>query len=662
MSTLFRVEALELRTNKSRHDRRTFRKGLNLLIGDPGSGKSTLIELIRFALGMKAQQTPVVEHSVHQVSVEIVAGDHRLRLTREVVTPANVEVHDLVTQETLGEFPVESNDDQVCIGTALLKWLGVPADVEVTVHNRRKVLTFEHVWEYMHVPQLEIDHSIARHDATSLTAQRKRVFELLFGLVDEPLTELEKSIDLAKNRRRKAKGHLQGVEALVELSNLPTRVDLVSELAEAKRRRQQLLQINERLRSSLGAHDDRIVALRGLLTTTRNTIARTDEALLRVEETQRQRRARSEELAAALARLDRVRTANTILAPIEFSQCPRCLQALDEHRSDPGACRLCLQPVSEEETPRSRKRDRGRSNDLDRLPLAVPGEATAQENQLSDQREEIRLLLERGELERDTLQRYRGEVVAGFRELEEELDLLTSRLGFPGSEELARVAEQLARAEAEVERIDALLTTIDHAESFITKSKVAHEEWVEAKRQLRTHRDHLRSTAETLFSALTHIYDRLLRDFAAPNVREAFIDSKNFLPYIDDKRFDTVSISGGNRVPFIVGYWLTLQSEALNSPQYPYPGFLILDSPQKSLGPLQELSKNMYRQIQAMAAEREETLQVFVLDTNLPTGFTPAHDPIQLTYDNPGIRSIDHPGPTTVRTVEGERIEDPGTE
>lgn len=643
MSILFRVEALELHTDKGEPDRRTFSKGLNLLIGDPGSGKSTIIELIRFGLGLKAQRTPVVERWVSQVIVDIVAGDHRLGLSRSVRTPGTVEVTDLDTQEGLGEFPVSPGDDEVGIGTALLRWLGIPSDVEVTVQGRRSVVTFAHVWEYMHVPQFEIDHSIARHDSTGHSTRRKRVFELLFGLVDGRLITLEREVDEVKGKRRQAEALLQGVEALIQRTELPPREDLVGELSEAERHHQQLLRANDRMRSTLGAHDDGIVTLRGLLTTTRNTLARTDEALERLAQTQQRRRTRSEELAAALARLDRVRVANDLLAPIEFSQCPRCLQEIHENRTDPGACRLCLQEIPEEEVRRPSKRRRGKRSGPDRLPLAVPGEATAQEAQLADQREEIRLLLYQGDQEKESLQRYRGELLAELRALEVELDLLTSGLGFPGSEELARLAEQLAIATAEINRITALISTADHARSFATACETADDEVGVAQGELNRYQEHLDSTSSGLFDDLTNIYDELLKDFATPNVRKARIDSEDFLPYIDDKKFDSVSISGGNRVPFIVGYWLALQAEALSSPRYPFPGFLILDSPQKSLGPLQELSKNMYGHIQGMATQREETLQIFVLDTDLPEGFTPFREPIRLSYENPGITSIRNP-------------------
>ncbi|GAB2500791.1 AAA family ATPase [Nocardiopsis aegyptia] len=663
MSTLFRVEALDLHTEQSTSDRREFTTGLNLIIGSPGSGKSTMIELIRFGLGMRAQRTPVVEGSVRRVSVEIVAADRRLRLSRSVHTPGVVFVEDLDTQEDLGEFPVAPEDERVRVGTALLRWLGIPADVEVNVNGRRKVLTFDHVWEYMHVPQLEIDHSIARHDAASLTPRRKRVFDLVFGLIDERFQELDDRVAHAKAKHREARGRLEGVEAFAERADLPSPSELEDELREAERQRHRVTRALERLRSSLGARDDRVVALRGMLSSTQNAVSTANEALRLLDQTQRQRRDRLDELTASLTRVRRVRSADTFLSPIEFSQCPRCLQSLDEHRSSPGTCRLCLQPEPGTEVTRAPRAGHRHGDGQDALPLAVPDEAGPQELQLSDQLDEIRILLERGEQERRVLESHRDELYEGLHELEEEVRLLTAALGFPGSEELARVSEEVARAEAEAERISSLIRTVQHMASFTAESSAAETALRSAREELQHHQDHLRRTSRGLFADLTTLYADLLRDVNAPNVRDALIASDDYLPYIDGKKFDAVSISGGNRVPFIVSYWLALHSVALTSPNYPLPGFLVLDSPQKSLGPLQELSKNMYRLIQAMAEERDETFQVFVLDTDLPSDFTPDQDPLWLDYDHPGIRSIRHPGPThPLRTLEGERVDDTGAD
>src|SRR5699024_9011463 len=117
--------------------------------------------------------------------------------------------------------------------------------------------------------------------------------------------------------------------------------------------------------------------------------------------TQRRRRTRSEALTAALTGMNRTRTAHALPAPIEFDRCPRCLQALAEHRAEPGTRLLCLQDTSEEEPDRSRRGSRSCDDDQGQLPFSIHGEDPAQKHQLDHQRENIRLLLEQGKQEKE---------------------------------------------------------------------------------------------------------------------------------------------------------------------------------------------------------------------------------------------------------------------
>src|SRR5699024_10725406 len=168
VSIPFRVKALELSTTKQDEptDRRTFHEGLNLLIGDPGSGKSTIVELIRFGLGVQYQRT-LVMNKVEWVLVEIVVGRRHLGLKRWARPSRHVTVIDPKTREELATYPVNPGDGEVGIGTALLEWLGIPSHVKVKLGVQSRPVAFEDVWKYMHVRQTEIHHSIARHDTSS---------------------------------------------------------------------------------------------------------------------------------------------------------------------------------------------------------------------------------------------------------------------------------------------------------------------------------------------------------------------------------------------------------------------------------------------------------------------------------------------------------------
>ncbi|SIO85595.1 AAA family ATPase [Nocardiopsis sp. JB363] len=652
MSTRFRINALEIVTrNSGNPPRREFSSGLNLIIGPPGSGKSTIIELIKFGLGLKFRKTPVVERKVLEVRVEIEAGTQELQLTRSTVTPAEVLVHDLITQEDIGAYPVSTDDPEVpTIAKRLLSWLGIRDDVSFTVGKKRDTLTFAHVWDYIHVPQSDIDQRIAHHDSSTLSQRRRRLFQLLFDMIDSELQELENQLLSAKDTLRQTQRRQEGVAAFQERAELPSESDLRRELDAAWQRRDRIAESLTEVRSAMGIHDDRVLTLQGLLGTNRSSIIRTQEVLRALNEVQTERNSRITELAESLDRAQRVNSSSSLLAPIEFSQCPRCMQSIDERGPSvpEHSCRLCLQdepePTQGEDSDRKAKPE-------DTLPLVILGESGAQEVQLSQQREELLSLHAQGDREKATLTSHLEYLQEGNRELRSEIELLTGTNG-PHTEELSRVREALATAEAEIGNLENFLGVNSQINSFQEDVTRAQNKVDSVQEERQSREEFVQNSNDELLEQMSQRYNGLLHSLRTPNVEQGRISTIDYLPYIDDTRFDRVNISGGNQVPFIVGYWLTLQSIALPNPNYRLPSCLILDSPQKSLGPLQTLSLNLYKRIQDIADAPENPFQVFVVDTNLPSDFEPAHGLIKVNYPSPGIPGITHRGPQDALLVE----------
>lgn len=652
MSTRLFIKSLEVVTSQRRAsssyepNRREFVEGLNLLIGPPGSGKSTVIELIRFGLGMNARKTPVVE-KVYGVYVEVRLRERLLLLYRSTLTPSEVHARDMSLDRDIGAFPVTSkNPDETTIGKQLMVWLGLPPDVEFTSSTgQRKSLSFEHVWEYVHVPQTDIDQRIARHDAPGLTPRRMRLFQLLFDLIDGELQRLEQSLLEAKREQDEAKSRQEGVLAFTERASLPSTKDLREKLSEALQRRERLSESLAELRSAMGTRDDRVLTLRGMLEANRNNTLRTQAALRELAQVQEDRQERANGLRRSLERLQRLHSANDLLAPIEFSQCPRCMQDIDGRHTPAGTCRLCLQPEP------STEEDRGKTSPDGELPILIPGESSAQEVQLAAQQEEILSLINQAERERQTLRGHLDELGEGNREIREEIELLTGT-GGPHVEELSRLTAGLARVDGEVDQLRRSLDIDRQVASFRDDFDQAVLETRAAQENKKEHETRLRHRAQDLFARLSRSYDDLLHDLGTPNAVRGEISSKDYLPHIDDKRFDRVNLSGGNQIPFIVGYWLTLHEKALANPRYLLPSCLILDSPQKSLGPLQPLSHGLYEQFRRITENSARPFQLFVLDTDLPGGFDPGSSLIRIDYSFPGIPGVRYSGPENQPQVE----------
>lgn len=640
MSTRFRVNAIEIHTDASDSpDIRRFPHPLTVLTGPTGTGKSTVFELLRFALGMRHQTTTVMSR-VSSVTVNLTVGNDEVSLSRRFRSPTEGEKTVTVRRgQQTDTYPVESEDGSATIGSKLMEWLEIPTDVTVPHSDKRIRITFEHVWSFLHTSQFEIDRSIARHDSPSNETRRRRVFELLFKLINPKRSRLEDRIKKTEKALKQAKERHGATTDVMRRAQLRSHEKLQHDLAQKARRKRELTRELDQLRAQTAVTDDRVIALRRLLADVRRRHRQAREALEALQLAQDNRRARREQLQNVIYQLAREQDAGHRLADIEFVRCPRCAQHLPEERADAGTCPLCLQPEPDDsDSPRSRAHRRNSDHGNSSLFSDNP---TAQIHQLEQQTYELHTLLQQGKQEEELLESHLRELELEAARLSTEIDDLSRSITNPRvdalvltTQKLAQVTEQLRNDEAEMklwQEIEELKRaeqeqkeTIDSLESRL--KSLEEEDW---------------DSVDTTVHKLSERYAALLGDIGAPNVEQAYINTKNYLPYINGKKFDQFSIGGsGMRTIFIVAYWLTLLEFSLEHSNLRFPAFLLLDSPQKSLGPHDRLSRKLYERLAGITDSHGDQVQIIVLDSELPEGFAtpPGHE--RIDYDNPGIRGI----------------------
>ena len=84
MTSRFRIDQFRLETVEGPVTY-NFPDDLTVLAGDTGVGKTTLFELIKFALGGDGLIAPVAAKNVSEVHLSIQVGTERLQLTRELM-------------------------------------------------------------------------------------------------------------------------------------------------------------------------------------------------------------------------------------------------------------------------------------------------------------------------------------------------------------------------------------------------------------------------------------------------------------------------------------------------------------------------------------------------------------------------------------------------
>jgi hypothetical protein len=266
---------------------------------------------------------------------------------------------------------------------------------------------------------------------------------------------------------------------------------------------------------------------------------------------------------------------------------------------------------------------------------------------LHEVREEVRALLTE---DHQTLLLLQSELVRARRQLElSEQDLRDAVDQFvaPSFEDIAALSSEAARADAEEEQLRSVLAQWD-VHALISADVNRAEDEVQmvaaqlsaATAEIESRREHVKEFSE--------VFDEIVRELELAWYQPARIDLKTFLPWIGNAEFK--KLSGGQRTVVTVAYHLALLTVGLVNPNVQVPSLLILDTPSKYLGTKdrEQISRD-YRRIAAIVDAYATPIQILVADNDPPPSGVKPTRTIELTYDDPLVPGIEHPG----ESVEG---------
>jgi AAA domain len=633
MSRPLLIRQITLVTSGSRHNYR-FRPGINVITGPIGTGKSSLLELIRYAFGGEAILTNAVQQAVLNVVLEVQLGDDRFLLEREI--DSNIV---RTTNATTGEeltYSVRRSMQYPRISSFLLAALGLPEARLVRSRTQPSAssspLSFYDYYAYCYVPQTEIDRSIVRHLDKYREGRRRAAFELLFGLSNEEVLGLEVRAGQLAQELVDARAAEAAVSRFLRSSGDATDESLVLQQAEAGSDLNDARLTLQRLRETARTRTLDEEPLRQQLAAAGARLQElgTREAQLQAEATERTRVVAQLEL--DLRKLERTRAAAKILNSIEFVQCPRCLQPLQSNGNE--LCYVCNQP----EPPTSAEADTAYQIERRRL-VALE--------------EEVKSLVAASRSELELILQERTVATLNATRLQAQIDERTRRYVSPLFEMIARTSARIAAAEARLEAIDRARTHwAKHRElsaqvrSLELQINGVNTDIAEAKARFQSRRQRV--------GVMSSLFDEIVAFLQPPwYTPPARIDERDYLPVINNGDFD--ALSGGEKTVMNVAYHLTLLSYALRDGMTNLPYFLILDSPRKNVGFIRDdrsLVQRMYRRFEAFRGVYGDGYQLIIADNDVPTDVTVHFSTrTQLTYDRPLIPDFDHPGPGRVETI-----------
>ena len=571
-----------------------------------------------------------------QLALSVDAGEASFLLLTGIASQRNrISVHD-PDGRPITTVTVSNPADLTSISHLLMEALGIP-EVRVPTSRRKfaaryTTVSFNDVFGYVYLSQSEIDRSTVNHLDAVRDPKRRSTFEVLYGLIDAEIADLQVQLGELADRISRAKSAVADIEVFVEQLDAPSEPALMQRLGSeaalitARERELELVRREMRDVSTLAQaarrEGDRLAAE---LT---DVVSQRERAAQQVEELERLR---------AQVVLDEQRTVRSMLAgsqlsAIEFRTCPRCLQSLNAREVPAGHCALCTQPE----------------------PTAV-AQVT-----LEDELERLRgQLAETDELWKDA-QRAAEQAARTVEELQESVTRARARADEEARNSVAPFVDRVAQLSEELGLLRGQQAATRqslrlHAQFAARRAQL--QELLRDQGALTARLQTVRSELEVgraRIDELSEAFDEILKDFRLPWYEKGYIDSTTYLPMVGGKRLEELS-SGGMKTLVNDAYFLAGLTYALRVPSETHlPLLSIIDTPRKNFGSHPDdrrAADRIYRWLRRLQDRYSAgAFQLIVADNDVPT--EAAEFPTRrLSYDKPLIDDLPHPGPDAVETL-----------
>ncbi|WP_380282464.1 hypothetical protein [Kitasatospora purpeofusca] len=612
--------------------------------GASGTGKSSLLMLLKHAVGGKAMLTPAVRNHVHSVRAEIVVGEQHMVLKRTINDNQTDHV-DVLDPEILTlrrTLPLRAGAPRESLSALLLEALNFPRESIPTSREGKSTtrdLTFVDLFTYVYREARGIDREVVGHLDTWFKPARAHLFKLMFGLTDSTVLELARLLGLLKEQLRAKTAEYENVQRFLAAADPRTDEELRAELANLRDMLQRADSALAALRHELAENSAADAVLRQELREAVESARQAAQDVLAAQELLEAREAVVAQIEVDLSRLERSATAIEKLSPFDFVVCPRCMQRLNARPVPDDHCLVCLQPDPADD-------------DVD--PAAIQQTRSALEQQLQDARAVLAADAEVLQTAQERVQQ--ADFLA--RTLRRQLDAQTRDMVAPRFEAIADASARAATLRASIDAVSQLRDYWARARAIDQAVRDIKERRARATTDKKARTAEL-AAREGLVTDLSRNFNSMVADLRpAPWIESATIDPATYLPLINGGSFETLQADGGGIVTCInVAYSLTLLEFGITHHDVLVPSLLIIDSPRKASGTNtddQERGRRIYHRLQALAETYGPRIQLIIADNDSAPIPSDTFGKIELDYVHPMVPGVLHPGPGHTSRTEDE--------
>lgn len=539
-----------------------FHDGFNLISGHTSTGKTSILEMLDYALGAHSHKSYIeIGNSCTHVELIISIGDEKFKIRRELFNfkaPVVIEDWREDKQKYLfyNRYEIDIPSNPKSLSAFLIEKLGL---ANITISGQ--AFSFRDLFKYCYIKQTEIDNEdILGEKIWTKDFKRKATFEIIFNIYDNALEEYKRALEERRQEAHELALQITGIQDFLKTVDI---VDSEACKGLEKKIRSEIAELSAQLtaiKNGKGNMSSEAIALRRQIENIKAKLADLAEKHRDQEQYINKLRLLHNQYLSEIEKKELAIQGYLTFNQYEFLLCPNCLRPITSPENTEVCC-LCGSEKSDD-----------------------AAETLILKNEISVLKRKANELLKFIDIEDrkyDTIIHETQEFKAALSEAEIELQHLSKGYIDPLMEQIEYINYEIGlrnRRLFELEKNLKMFQEVDRLHELFKKKEQSIE-------LLKSNIKGLSANAvdrQALLEQLSNTLHAILENFEYPKLTNAYIDEKRYLPYVRNRKYDDIGSLAGVTL-ITIAYYLALLIIG-SADQYYHPNLLIIDSPRKNLG------------------------------------------------------------------------------
>ncbi len=627
---------MRLRLNKltligdDKHYEVVFKDGLNFITGPISTGKSTILELIDYCLGKKRHKNyEEVRLKSKYAALDLYLNEKRFLIERPLFSfDLPVKIYNWNEEENRFDddfdfFIVTNPKEENSLARFLQEKLEIP-DMKLS----GQTFSFRDLFKYCYISQTNIDSENLLDEKDYAKAfKRKPTLEIILNSLNQLLNELKND---KKEQRQFIYELLDRKEAIVKFLR---DVELFSTKSENEDRKAALIIKRTEFLSELidvknngKLKDDNTKSLEYQLFKLRDEIESLKEEESEIRKYISKLKLLSNQYSNEIIKLDYLILSNGKLQSIEFYSCPSCSAEIDkkEHKN----CDLCGNILTEY------NEDEEKAIKLERKRLNI--RLNSLDNFIEEQND---LLYEKNKLKENKIKQIAG--------VEDKIDTIQNQYISPFIEKIELLNRNIGELDKKIENFE-LSTNVQEELTMLSDNIQKNENKLKAILDQIADIEKDSTDFSNIINKLSKIFSNILKNFQFPKLNNAYINDKNYLPYVRGTKYDEIGSLGAVTLVNIA-YFLSILELSLELKKSYHPKILLLDTVGKNLGTREvedgddefrdtKIFKSLFKYLVEFSEKYKSQMQLFVINNDYTEDIVESD--IIIKFDGDGTKGI----------------------